>query len=153
MTKLCPLCRKVESLRGKGSKVLGGEDSCFLHLEDSGVSAFLWSDQPPFSRPWTEDATECSRYKNCSKYRHDALLIVWWDYFNLIRDNTEIQVLKRKLRDTLLLLSFFGWNLGKKRHDYKGYSLSGTILKALCLPPLTLKTSLSFSCYYDSFIN
>lgn len=41
MTKLCPLCRKVESLRGKGRKVLGGEDSCFLHLEDSGVSAFL----------------------------------------------------------------------------------------------------------------
>lgn len=53
MTKLCPLCRKVESLRGKGSKVLGG--NCFLHLEDSGVSACLWSDQPPFSRPWNEE--------------------------------------------------------------------------------------------------
>lgn len=117
MTKSCPLCRKVESLRGKGSKVLGGEDSCFLHLEDSGVSAFLWSDQPPFSRPWTEDATECSRYKNCSKYRQDALLIVSGDYFNLIRDNTEIQVLKLKLRSTFLILSFFQWNLGKKRQE------------------------------------
>lgn len=117
MTKLCPLCRKVESLRGKGRKVLGGEDSRFIHLEDSGISAFLWSDQPPFSRPWTEDATECSRYKNCSKYRHDALLIVSADYFNLIRDNIDIQVLKLKLRETFWILSFSVWNPGKKRQE------------------------------------
>lgn len=59
MIKLCPLCRKVESVRGEGRKVLGGEDSCFLHLEYSGVSAFLWSDQLPFSMSWTADAIKC----------------------------------------------------------------------------------------------
>lgn len=32
MTKLCPLCRKLESLRGKGRKVLGEDSSCFLHM-------------------------------------------------------------------------------------------------------------------------
>lgn len=108
MTKLCPLCRKLESLRGKGRKVLGGEDSsCFLHIEDSGISVFLSSDLSPFSRPWAEDAAKYSRYKNCSKYRHDALPIVSGDYFNLIRDNKETQVLKLKFKDTFWILSFF----------------------------------------------
>lgn len=147
MTKLCPLCRKAESLRGKGRKVLGGEDSCFLHLEGSGVWAFLWSDQSPFSRPWTEDAIKYSRYKNCSKYRHGVVFIVSGGYFNLIRDNTEIQVLKLKLKHTFWILSFFVWNLGKRQeHDYKGYSVSEPMLGTL-FTSLILAFTLSFICF------